>query len=93
VLLRRLDPQARGLVSWPRAAPFAFFIILAGIGSLTLFLDGFAQARSLYGVAASLHAWIEIPILILALGGGAQRAKQRPTSSETELARSEISIA
>ena len=93
ILLRRLDPQAQGLVRWP--GPGAFTLLLAGAGiiSLILFLDGFAQARSFYGIAAALHAWIEIPVLVLALTGGTQRASRSPTRSEAELARSEIGIA
>jgi hypothetical protein len=93
ILLGRFDAEARGLVRWPAPRLFAAFLALAGIGSLAMFLGGFAQARSFYGVAAAVHVWIEIPILILALTGGAQAVSRSPTSSETALAKSEISIA
>ncbi len=93
MMLRRLDVQAQGLMSWPRSSGFALILAGAGALSLLLFLDGFAQARSFYSLAAALHAWIEIPVLILALTGGVHHASQRPASSDAELARSEIIIA
>jgi hypothetical protein len=30
----------------------------------------YSSARSAYGVAAAIHAWIELPVFLLALGGG-----------------------
>lgn len=69
-LLRRCDVGARGLVPWPPATIFAALCGAAGLFSLVRFLGGFAEARALYGIAASLHVWVEIPLIILALTGG-----------------------
>jgi hypothetical protein len=91
--LSRLDPQARGLISWPRGTIFALLCLGIGAIGLARFMDGFAGARALYGIAASFHAWIEIPVLILALTGGTQRSSQSPSSSDPEFAISETSIA
>lgn len=92
-LLRgRLDPNAHGLLNWPKGAAFAALCALAGAVSLAVFLNGFSQARGLYGLAASFHAWLEIPVLILALTGAAQPT-DRPTSIEPALAASDTSIA
>jgi hypothetical protein len=86
LLLRRLDSGAAGLVPWPRR--FVLLLGLAAAGSLAFFLTGFAAARSYYSVAAALHAWIEIPILVLALTGGVQ-ARSKPTSKDSMLASSD----
>jgi hypothetical protein len=44
-----------------------FYIILAGISICLLFAfqHDFRLTRSLYGIVASIHAWIEIPLLLL----------------------------
>ncbi len=69
-MLGRLDPNAAGLVAWPRGASFALLCaVVAGLG-LTRFFGDFAQARAYYGLFAAVHAWIEVPVLILALTGG-----------------------
>ena len=43
--------------------------LLAGIGAFTLvgFALSFGDARRAYGVFAAVHAWIEIPLLLLAV--------------------------
>ncbi len=90
-MLRRIEPDARGLAPWPSGWPFAALLAGAGAAGLAGFSIDFARARGLYGIAASLHAWIEIPLLILALTG--QSASASPTAQETALAPSETSIA
>ena len=92
-LLGRLDGQSRGIISWPPGKIFAGLCIAAGAVSLVRFLAGFAEARALYGIVASLHAWIEIPVLIVALTGGAQPSIQSPTENDPALASSETSPA
>jgi hypothetical protein len=91
MLFARLDPQARGLLPWPRPSVFAVLCALFAIISLAAFFEGFGQARALYGLAASFHAWIEIPLIILALT--AVQPSSRPKSIEPALAMSETSIA
>lgn len=93
MLLQQRDPDSAGLLAWPKGMGFAVLCATAGAVSLAVFLGGFAQARSLYGIAASLHAWIEVPILILALTGGGQPVSHNPASSEPALASSETSSA
>jgi len=91
LMLARLSPGARGLVPWPPAWAFALLVAASGLAGLLTFPQDFAAARGVYGIFASVHAWLEIPILILALTG--QRASARPTPSEAALAASETSIA
>ncbi len=45
-----------------------FYLVLAGISMLLLiaFQHSFALTRASYGAIASIHAWIEIPLLLIA---------------------------
>jgi hypothetical protein len=72
MMLGRVDRGAHGLFSWPSGAWFA--VLCAGaatVGGLG-FLNSFAESRALYGIFASVHAWLEIPVLIFALFGAAR---------------------
>jgi hypothetical protein len=40
-------------------------VALAGVVMLTGFVLSFAQARAVYGIFAAVHAWIEIPLLLV----------------------------
>jgi len=91
MLLARFDPEAKGLLPWPGGRAFAAIIAIVALISLAAFLNGFGQARAVYGLAASFHAWIELPILILA--GTAAQPMSSPKSIEPALAMSETSIA
>ena len=91
MLLARFDPQARGLLPWPAARVFAALVLVIAIASLAGFLGGFGEARAIYGLAASFHAWIELPILIVALT--AAQPSSSPKSIEPALAMSETSMA
>jgi len=78
-LPRLLDKApARGVAPWPQGRWLvAGIAALAGAFTLTFVVD-FRLARQLYGMAALAHGWIEIPVLLLAWGGGfavAQPAK------------------
>jgi hypothetical protein len=93
LLLARVEPQARGFVAWPPARVFFPLIGLAGGIAFFGFAHDFAEARPLYGIMAALHAWIEIPILILALTPTEAVSSASPTKSEPALATSETSSA
>lgn len=73
VLLPALDGESawRGatgdtLIRWP--SPRAFAMVLAAVGfvSLLAFSAAFGETRSWYGLAAAVHAWIEVPVLLAA---------------------------
>lgn len=55
------------LVPWPRTAP-RFVLFGSGLVMAAGFAADFGATRTLYGVAAALHAWLEIPLLLLACG-------------------------
>lgn len=55
-------------VPWPKWSAFVLATAIAG-GLFTLgFHSSFAGTRGVYAVFAALHAWLEIPILVLACG-------------------------
>jgi hypothetical protein len=92
-LLQRVQPAARGLIAWPSGVWFALLCAGAAAVGLMGFSHDFAASRALYGIFASLHAWLEIPVLIFALMGASQAVSQSPTRQEAPFAHRETSIA
>jgi hypothetical protein len=73
-------PRAAG-VGLARMPPLAFAGAVLAVSALgcAAFWTDYGDARRWYGVAAAVHAWIEIPALLLALLGADQPAvSQRP---------------
>ena len=67
ILPRGLLIDDRGLAPWPRRWPA--LLVLLGAGAFAAFATGnFLGVRGWYGVLAAVHAWIELPILLLAIG-------------------------
>jgi hypothetical protein len=86
VLLPRMLGRPGGkrltLARWPSWNVFAIIVGAAGLGSLAFYAADFSGARSAYGVAAALHTWIELPVLLITLGqvtGSAARRSPAPT--------------
>lgn len=81
-VLPRLAPSRRGPLATPGRA--ALVVGLAGLALLPLFALDFALARRVYGVAAALHAWLEVPVLLLALAwtGASTSGTERPRSPD-----------
>jgi len=69
VLPRLLDDPdtAETTVAWPRSAIFPRLLAAVGVFTLVGFALSFGDARRAYGVFAAVHAWIEIPLLLLAV--------------------------
>ncbi|PWR19583.1 hypothetical protein [Zavarzinia compransoris] len=84
ILPRLLPGQAKGFLPWPRLPLFAALIAGASLAGFIGFLDDFAGTRGLYGIVASVHAWIELPLLVLIAGG--LQASSRPAATEARLA-------
>jgi hypothetical protein len=85
VVLPRMA-MARGLtgatlVPWPKG--LALLGVIGGLCALLFlyFMVDYAQARAVYGTFAAIHAWIEVPVLLLALGGALSVAEARPIQS------------
>jgi hypothetical protein len=76
LFLPRLIMSRPGIVQPPPLAPWPSWRIfawgVAGIAAVAFaaYAFDYAIARSAYGVAAAIHAWVELPIFLLALGGG-----------------------
>lgn len=83
------QPGARGLAPWPRGLLFAALLVLASLAVFVPFLADFTGARALYGIAASVHAWIELPLIVIALTGAGQARRTSPTAAEAPLTSSE----
>ena len=53
-------------MSWNSDAPQSTIAIVA----FGIYAISYTDARAGYAVAAGIHAWIELPVLLLALGQG-----------------------
>jgi hypothetical protein len=69
VLPRLVPLGAVGWVRWPGARWWPWVLAGAVLAVVPFAID-FASARRGYGVLAAVHAWVELPVLLLALGGG-----------------------
>jgi hypothetical protein len=76
VLPRTLPAAARGTVRWPTGGLALAALAGAALVALLAFADDFADARARYGALAALHAWLEVPILLLALAPLATASSQ-----------------
>jgi hypothetical protein len=83
-VLPRLGRPGRedGVVRWPAPRGFALLVIAGTAVLLVGFARDFAGARQLYGVAATFHVWLELPVLLLALAG-MQRPETPPVTPAT----------
>ncbi|MBL9009567.1 MAG: hypothetical protein JNL56_00170 [Alphaproteobacteria bacterium] len=69
-LLQRGAARPGRLAPWPSWPAFYAALGLAGLASAAFYAVDYSGARSAYGLAATLHSWIELPIFLMALGGG-----------------------
>jgi len=56
------------VLPWPRTAVLVAAITAVGLAFALAFGRAFVPTRAAYGLLASVHAWIEVPVLLLALG-------------------------
>jgi hypothetical protein len=92
-LLAALAPGAKGIVPWPRGAVFAAGLVLCAACVFLVFAHDFVEARALYGIAASVHAWIELPLVVIALTAPRHDSSAKPMPAEATLARADNSSA
>ncbi len=82
VLLPRLLAAKQGaavrasLVPWPSWRVFAGGVAVIAAIAFGIYAVSYTDARAAYGVAAAIHAWVELPILLLALGQGFTLARR-----------------
>jgi hypothetical protein len=70
-LLPRLlgDAPSTAVIRWPSGRRFVAAIAAAGLALVLLFVLDYRLARQVYALAALVHSWVEIPVLLLAWGG------------------------
>jgi len=71
LLPRLIDPASGAnptVLRWPSPPRFAFYLLIACALFAGAFLIDFGASRRVYALAAMVHSWIEIPILLLAFG-------------------------
>lgn len=85
-MLAATDAGARSIVAWPRGKLFVTVVTILSSIVLYQFAIGFVSARALYGIAASLHAWLEIPLVIIAVTRTPHAISTIPASNEAPLA-------
>jgi hypothetical protein len=79
-LLTRYAKKGRQpLFPWPSWRRF-----YVAVGALAIFVFVFhaadyTNARALYGVAAAIHSWVELPIFLVALGAGFKATRRAHT--------------
>jgi hypothetical protein len=74
IVLMKTDEKP--LLPWP-----GWKVMLVWSAGLAVhFAVGFVEARALYGLAAGVHAWIEVPVLMLAFHAQMQRAGAKQNS-------------
>ncbi len=58
---------ARPILAWPSRRAFGWGVLALGALSSITFLIDFGAARAHYAIPAAVHAWVEIPLLVLAV--------------------------
>ena len=81
VLLPQLLAAKQGaprstVVPWPSWPVFAAGVAVVAAVAFGIYAVRYTDARAAYGVAAAIHAWVELPILLLALGQGFTLARR-----------------
>ena len=64
------------LVRWPDWRTFAVIVGAIALVAFGVYAVSYKDAKSAYAVAAAIHAWIELPVLLLALGQGFRPARR-----------------
>lgn len=74
-VLPRLAPDRVGWPAFFSADEGRFFRVSLGLGALLFagFATSFATAKGIYSLPAGVHAWVEVPLLMLAVGASGHR--------------------
>jgi multisubunit Na+/H+ antiporter MnhC subunit len=55
------------VLPWPRARVLTLVVTALAVAAAVAFVADFRGTRAHYGLLAAVHAWIELPVLLLAL--------------------------
>jgi hypothetical protein len=67
--------SASTVVRWPDWRQFGVLVTVISLVAFCLYAVSYRDARAAYAVAAAIHAWIELPVLLMALGQGFRPAR------------------
>jgi hypothetical protein len=67
ILPRLIPADARPVVAWPGARMFWLIVVGVGLAGVAGFAVDYLLVRKVYAMLALLHAWLEIPLLLVAL--------------------------
>ncbi len=70
LLRAKQSAPTQTIVPWPSWPVFAAAVAAIAALAFGIYAVSYTDARAAYGVAAAIHAWIELPILLLAIGQG-----------------------
>ncbi|NWH08669.1 MAG: hypothetical protein HXY22_08525 [Alphaproteobacteria bacterium] len=78
VVMPRLQPRFGGgtALPWPQGRLFWLAIAGVSLALLAVYSVDYALARQLYALAAAMHSWLEVPLLVLLAGSAL-----KPTSA------------
>lgn len=86
VLPRLIAPGDRPALPWPSPRRFASGLAALCAALAIAFALDYAIARRVYAIAALVHAWIEIPILVLVVAALQRQTMASPSPPATEAA-------
>lgn len=73
---RQGGARPRTIVAWPSWRVFGFGVAAIAVVAFGIYAISYSDARAGYAVAAAIHAWIELPVLLLALGQGFREVRE-----------------
>jgi hypothetical protein len=76
VLPRLVEGAARPILPWPDAVRFRRWLTVGAAALALGFVLDYGLQRQVYALAALVHAWLELPVLALAVGS----AQARPSA-------------
>lgn len=76
LLAKRGEMSGPTLVQWPDWKTFAVIVAAVALVAFGVYAVSYKDAKASYAVAAAIHAWIELPVLLLALGQGFRPARR-----------------
>ncbi len=76
LLRAKQGSPTKTIVPWPTWPVFAAAVAAIAAVAFGIYAVSYTDARAAYGVAAAIHAWIELPILLLAIGQGLTTANK-----------------
>ena len=83
-LPRSLTDADRPALPWGHPAVFGAVLGVIALGLAGHFAVDFVGARALYGLPAAIHAWLELPVLLVALGLPGVSATRAPTGAQDQ---------